>query len=98
DRNVTGVQTCALPIWACWLVAALKFHTDCSHIETARDLVLHKGVAVILSFCVIHYILEKRHADSLRDTALCLHTRQTRIHHGSKIGRASCRNRSKIIV
>ncbi len=44
-------------------ITALEFHTDLSDIQTAWDLILHKGIAVIFSFFV-NDILIKRHSDS----------------------------------
>ena len=70
---------------ACRLVAAFKFHPDIAHIQTAWDFILHKGIAVIFSFCIIDDIFIHGHSDSLRKSSLCLYSRQTWIHYRSTI-------------
>ena len=61
-----------------------------SDIDTGRDLILHQGVLRKFSLCIIGDIFRECHADSLKDTALCLNSCQVRVHrcsaiHGSRI-------------
>ena len=55
-----------------WLVAGFKFYIDPAHIQTSRDLVLHKAVLCDFSLCVVSHIFIECHADSLADTAFRL--------------------------
>ena len=66
-------------------IAALEFHPDISNVQTAGDLVLHKGIAVIFSLFAVYDILKERHADTLGDAALGLHPGKSRIDHCSAV-------------
>ena len=57
-----------------WLVAGFKFYIDPAHIQTGRDLVLHKAVLCDFSLCVVSHIFIECHADSLADTAFRLYS------------------------
>src|SRR5205823_8268961 len=94
DKLVTGVQTCALPIWLCGITS------DDEVVGLGRILALNHAVQageaqlVNLAVLCLYGIVDRAMAEFFCKEILRTRS-DTRLH---KIGRASCRERGEIAV
>src|SRR5207249_8542608 len=87
DRNVTGVQTCALPI--CVLDGAVCVLDSNQGVEPQTETVWRQGDKYKVPRIVFANKMDKIGADYFK----CLDDIRTRLGAKPEIGRASCRER-----
>src|SRR5699024_12170784 len=89
DRNVTGVQTCALPISSV-LISILNTSTPCVHRGTTPLIYVttfYLKINLILLTDCYHLLKKQKKSNKLQNNTI--------IQNNKQIGRASCRKRKQ---